>query len=317
VSVAATVAVTLQVLLPRPTGASPFLARTPAFPSVTRFYTDPGDPAAQWVHEHHDDSRAAAVRERIAAQPQGFWFADPDPGTVRQRASTLVRAAHAHDTLPVLVAYSVPRRDCDGHSGGGTADLAAYRRWIEGFAQGIGKASAVVVLEPDALALLDCLDPRQQADRFTALSFAGRALRQYAPHTRVYYDAGNSTWHTAQTMAERLRRAGISRYGDGIALNVSNFNTTGDEVRYALSVLEELGDPRLGTVIDTSRNGAGPARDHRFCDPPGRRLGAVPTADTGIGWVDAFLWVKNPGQADGCVAAAGTFVPGYAYRLTG
>lgn len=181
--------------------------------------------------------------------------------------------------------------------------------------QGVGKATAVVVLEPDAFAHLGCLDPQQRADRFAALSSAARALHRYAPHARVYYDAGNSTWHSPHTMAKRLKRAGINQYGDGIALNVSNFNPTGDEVRYGLSVLETLGLSRLGAVIDTSRNGAGPAGDHRFCDPPGRKLGATPTADTGIGRIDAYLWVKHPGQSDGCIAAAGTFVPAYAYRL--
>jgi endoglucanase len=315
-AVATSLAAIVQLLLPLPTGVSRFLARPAVFPPATRFYADPDSPAAQWVHAHPDDRRAAAVRERIAVQPQGAWFADPDPGTVRQRVATLVRNAQAHGTLPVLVPYTVPRRDCDGRSGGGAADLATYRRWIAGFTQGIGKAPAVVILEPDSLALLDCLGPRQRAGRFAALSSAGRALRHYAPHARVYYDAGNSAWHSAPTMAERLRRAGISRYGEGIALNVSNFNTTGDEVRYALSVLKELGEPRLGAVIDTSRNGSGPAPGHPFCDPPDRKLGDVPTADTGIGWVDAFLWVKNPGQADGCVAAPGTFVPAYAYRAT-
>ena len=59
-------------------------------------------------------------------------------------------------------------------------------------------------------------------------------------------------------------------------------------------------------VIDTSRNGQGPwtpttsnptAQD--WCNPPDRGLGVRPTADTGNTLIDAYLWVKIPGESDG------------------
>ncbi|PJI87912.1 cellulase [Sphingomonas koreensis] len=60
-------------------------------------------------------------------------------------------------------------------------------------------------------------------------------------------------------------------------------------------------------VIDTSRNGlgswqpkAGRYRDAEvWCNPPGRGLGRRPTLDTGNAYVDAFLWIKVPGESDG------------------
>jgi endoglucanase len=300
---------------PRSGAARPPALPQPRFPAATRLYTTPDTPAARWVDEHPRDSRAAVIRERIASRPQGSWFTDPDPLKVEDEVRAVVDAARAEGALPVLVAYAVHRRDCSGHSTGGTGDLAAYRDWIEGFARGIGSANALVVLEPDALGLADCLSPRERQNRFAALSYAGSVLRRDAPHTWVYYDAGNSGWHPARTMADRLRRAGATRYADGIALNVSNFNTTRDEIGYGHSVIRELDSSRLAMVIDTSRNGAGPAGGHRACDPPGRRLGQAPTTATGVLGVDAYLWVKPPGQADGCTSAAGTFDAQYAYRL--
>ena len=73
-------------------------------------------------------------------------------------------------------------------------------------------------------------------------------------------------------------------------------------------------------LVDTSRNGQGwwnpppgvysDAQD--WCNPPGRGLGATPTASTGAPLVDAFLWVKTPGESDGtCTrgAPAGTVDP--------
>lgn len=60
-------------------------------------------------------------------------------------------------------------------------------------------------------------------------------------------------------------------------------------------------------VLDTSRNGRGswPAPAGKFkdaetwCNPPGRGLGRRPTLDTGNRYVDAFLWIKIPGESDG------------------
>ncbi|MFF2509414.1 glycoside hydrolase family 6 protein [Streptomyces sp. NPDC058067] len=296
-------------------GAAPTALPAPHYPATTRLYAAPDTPAALWVREHPGDRRAAVLAGRIASRPQASWFTDPDPLKIEGQVHAVVDAARAQRALPVLVAYAVHRRDCSGHSTGGTGAAAAYRAWIEGFTRGIGTARALVILEPDALALSDCLSGRERRDRFAALSYAGRVLHDGAPYSRVYYDAGNSGWHPAPTMAERLRRAGATRYADGIALNVSNFNRTRDEIRYGRSVLRDLGVSRLGMVIDTSRNGAGPARGHHACDPPGRRLGQPPTTGTGIAGVDAYLWVKPPGQTDGCTAAAGTFDAQYGYLL--
>ena len=60
-------------------------------------------------------------------------------------------------------------------------------------------------------------------------------------------------------------------------------------------------------VIDTSRNGRGswepPVGKYSdaevWCNPPGRGLGRRPTLETGAPYVDAFLWIKIPGESDG------------------
>jgi endoglucanase len=78
-------------------------------------------------------------------------------------------------------------------------------------------------------------------------------------------------------------------------------------------------------VIDTSRNGDGPNNMTRYasapfdqpasvistlasgnwCNPPAEGLGLRPTASTGVPLLDAYLWVKTPGQSDGQCDAAG------------
>src|SRR5665647_875494 len=85
--------------------------------------------------------------------------------------------------------------------------------------------------------------------------------------------------------------------------------------RYA----EAMGDPQGTThfVIDTSRNGQGPwdwaaagysdagtAQD--WCNPPGRGLGIAPSTDTENDLVDAYLWIKVPGESDGSCTRDGS-----------
>ncbi|KUN18414.1 glycoside hydrolase [Streptomyces corchorusii] len=75
-------------------------------------------------------------------------------------------------------------------------------------------------------------------------------------------------------------------------------------------------------VIDTSRNGLGawtpePGKytgdPEVWCNAPGRGLGPRPTADTGVPLVDAYLWIKIPGESDGSCTrnTGGTIDPEY------
>jgi endoglucanase len=64
--------------------------------------------------------------------------------------------------------------------------------------------------------------------------------------------------------------------------------------------------PTTHFVIDTSRNGTGnwtPTTTYPdpqdWCNPPGRGLGLRPTLSTGVPRLDAYLWVKIPGESDG------------------
>jgi endoglucanase len=78
-------------------------------------------------------------------------------------------------------------------------------------------------------------------------------------------------------------------------------------------------------VIDTSRNGKGTLDTSPYaaapydqsttviaaltsgdwCNPPGAGLGLRPTANSGVALLDAYLWVKTPGESDGSCAING------------
>jgi endoglucanase len=276
-----------------------------------RLFTPPASPVKREADAlRRSRPHDAALLDRIASQPTAHWiggWARDLRGEVRQ----LVGIASASGAVPVLVAYNIPNRDCGGHSAGGGRDASAYGRWIRDFAAGLGGHKAIVVLEPDALGHLDCLDQGAQDDRLSMLRDAVGVLKDNG--ATVYVDAGNARWVKAEVMATRLRRAALDR-ADGFALNVSNFVPTPESVRYGERVAALAGNKHF--IIDTSRNGLG--GNGEWCNPRGQALGALPTTQTGHPLVDAFLWVKAPGQSDGeCNGgpAAGSFWTEYALDL--
>lgn len=271
----------------------------PAAPSAlvgAKLYVDPSSPARRqidaWRASRPGD---AAQLEKIASQPQAMWLGDwmgADPYTEVTKLASTITAAGA---VPVFVVYNIPLRDCGLYSKGGAISPAAYERWISEVARGIGSRRAVVILEPDAVPGMDCLSPADQETRLKLIRGAVRTFKS-APGITVYIDAGNAGWHAPVTMAPRLRQAGIET-ADGFALNVSNFFGSTESIRYG-SDLSALVDGKH-FVIDTSRNGAGPSTPYEWCNAMGRALGSAPTTRTGHPLVDAFLWVKPPGESDG------------------
>jgi endoglucanase len=234
---------------------------------------------------------------------------------VRAQVSGFVGAASAAGRIPIMVVYNIPNRDCGGASGGGAPSHAAYRAWIDEVAAGLAGRPAHIVLEPDVLPLMtNCQSAAQQADTRASMAYAGKRLKAGSAQAKVYFDIGHSAWLSPGEAAARLRAADISASADGISTNVSNYRSTSDEVSFAKAVLASVGDQRLHAVVDTSRNGNGPVGSE-WCDPAGRKVGTPSTTQTGDGQIDAFLWVKLPGESDGCIAPAGQFVPQRAYEL--
>nr|AHL27903.1 cellulase [uncultured bacterium] len=274
-----------QALLPPPEGGALL---------GVRLYVDPQHPARRLAEEWRARRpREAALLAKIAEQPQAIWLGDWVPDVARE-VERIVRDAARQGAWPVLVAYNIPGRDCSQYSAGGADGADAYRQWIRAFARGLRAGPAIVVLEPDALAGLDCLAPPAREERIRLLRVAVEVLS--AAGARVYVDAGHPRWHTAEEMASRLERVGVRRAA-GFALNVSNFVSNRENVAYGERIAMRLGG-NVHFVIDTSRNGLATA-DGQWCNPRGQSLGTNPTTRTGHPWVDAYLWIKRPGESDG------------------
>ncbi|MFF0150143.1 glycoside hydrolase family 6 protein [Micromonospora sp. NPDC005203] len=279
-------------------------------------YRDPSSAVVRWVAANPGDSRTAVIRDKIASQPQARWFANFNPSTVQSEVSGFIGAANAAQQIPVLAVYEITNRDCGGASAGGAPDLNQYQTWVSNFARGLGNQTVIIILETDSLALLTCLSSAEINARNQAISTATRTIKSGNPNAKVYLDAGHSTWNSAGETANRLRAAGV-QYADGFFSNVSNYNSTSNEANFGravISALNGMGISGKRQVIDTSRNG-GASGDWCGDDNSDRRIGQYPTTNTGDSNIDAYLWVKPPGEADGCRYTAGSFQPDLAYSL--
>lgn len=316
--VATTTPVT-QEPAPAPSAPTPAPAPTPV-PTESRtsiagkkLYVDPNSNAAKqaaaWSSSRPTD--ATAMR-KIAAGSQAVWLGGWNRD-VEADARARAKAASDAGAMPVFVFYNIPQRDCGSYSAGGVSSSSAYRDWVNKIVSGLGSTKSAIILEPDALSLVSCLSADGQKARFAMLKDAVATLSSKG-HA-VYLDAGHSSWIGADTMASRLKSAGIDQAA-GFALNTSNFQTTDASVKFGTTLSGKVAGKKF--VIDTSRNGVGPASGGAWCNPSDRKLGQSPTTSTGKSLVDAYLWIKAPGESDGTCnggPSAGTWWAEYGLGL--
>ncbi|CAM5565939.1 Glucanase OS=Streptomyces alboniger OX=132473 GN=CP975_08540 PE=3 SV=1 [Streptomyces alboniger] len=296
-------------------------ADTDAGPAVREgagaFWVEPDSAAARQAAEWRRQGKLddARVIERIAGRPQAVWLNDEAPGAA---VRAQVEAASKQGRTAVLVAYFIPNRDCGAYSAGGARDAAQYRRYVQAFASGLGTTGAYVIVEPDAVAhtVAGCKGATA-TERYKLLAHAVRTLKR-VPNTKVYLDAGNAGWiPDERRLVAPLRAAGIAA-ADGFALNVANHYTDAASTEYGHRLVKALGGDKH-FVVDSSRNGNGPYTGvEAWCNPPGRALGTPPTTRTGDPSLDAYLWIKRPGESDGTCRGgpkAGEWWPEYALGL--
>lgn len=370
-----------------------------SMPSTRLFVPPPNPDGIRQVAELLRERRFEEARllERMLEVPQAVWVESGTPRETAKQVRKTMQDARRQRAVPVLVAYNIPFRDCAQFSAGGATTVEEYLAWIDGFASGIGRGEAIVILEPDGLGIIPWYTPLgapgpewcqpQEADAATAaadrLFMLNQAIDRFnqQPNVRVYLDGTHTAWLSVPDMADRLIKAGVER-AEGFFLNVSNYQFTPNLVQYGnwisqcityvtqvvpgnfaecanqywnggplpAKIAELLGEwtgvaldkfgvwsdasdvPELNTsginlryanilagavptthfVIDTSRNAVGPwlppAYDfpgefgtdpQDWCNPPGRGAGLRPTTATDSNLLDAYLWVKTPGESDG------------------
>jgi endoglucanase len=224
--------------------------------------------------------------------------------------------------IPMLSTYRIVHGQCHGAAETG-ADAAAYHAWITSLAEGIGGHPAVLFLEMDSLITTPCLSASGLAIRLGELRDAVNVLSD-CPHVLVYLDAGAADALPATRAAALLERAGVA-HTEGFFLNSTHFDWTSREIAYGETISRLTGGKHF--VINTAENGRGPLVPRQratlgnevLCNPPGRGLGPLPTANTRVARLDAYAWIANPGVSGGpCRPGApstGRFWPALAAEL--
>lgn len=240
--------------------------------------------------------------------------------------------------LTVFVIYDLPNRDCAAKASAGELLLSdnGESRYKSEFIDPIAKQfrehpgqPIVAILEPDSLAnLATNLGNRKCAESADAYmrSVAYAISRLSQEHVSVYLDAAHAGWigwddnrsRLARVFKRVLQMAGGAELIRGFATNVANYNTVSgrdgkkldasnpcpDELSYVRrfsDTLKRIGIKRKGFIIDTARNGRGNIR-HRWgswCNVKGAGLGERPRATPDDSPLDAYFWVKPPGESDG------------------
>ena len=279
--------------------------------------SDPNPLLGQWWWDQHTKwnltwrgyraalhaGRTANARKLLvlAQTPQFRWWGRWEhPITSKLRRTFALMDQEAPGQVPLIAVRALDHSRCGGgFSAGGAAGDAAYRRWIRGFARGIGDREAVIAYEPDALGTVRCLRPGRRGARMRLLAYGVKVLSKL-PRATVYIDAEASDWEGARTVARKLKRVGVRRVR-GFVLNATHQATTRSSIRFGLAVSRRVG--RKHFIVNTSHNGNGPDNrlpyGRRWCNPPNAAAGALPTTTTAHPLVDAYLWVERPGFSNG------------------
>lgn len=243
--------------------------------------------------------------QRIATMAQARWIGSwANDDRVAAGAEDAYLMAAAADRIG-LIAYQ-GMRDYPCERAVAEPDLAhAYRARTEALVSGLPASGAQVwfIIEPGLVADLgSCAgDPRG--------AWLGEAVGIIADAGgTVYIDAGVD----GELAGEQLAGVDLSRVagfaiGTGAHVPDDEAAAQGDLLLSALassgvdvSAQRALdpGQPGLGFIVDSSRNGA-PVTDPEPCNPDGAALGKAPRLVDDGSALDAYVWIKRPGESDG------------------
>jgi cellulose 1,4-beta-cellobiosidase len=316
---------------PPPQGDNPFAG--------AHFYLDPAYVAKVQAAVKDSPADAALLKKVAAFPTAIWLDSIRSVGAVKKALddARAQQKKEGQPVVTVFALYNLPERDCAAVASNGELTLAngGEKRYQKEFIDKIAaafkahpKQRIVAILEPDSLANIatNLSVPKCAAAEQVYRHSITYAVKTLAlPGVSVYLDAAHAGWlgwsknreRIAKIYAEVLAEAGGADKIRGFAVNVSNYDTLTpgdlaklepsdpctDELTYVKILdasLTEAGITGKGFVIDTSRNGRSGIRTKSgsWCNVKGAGLGERPQAAPAP-LVDAYFWVKPPGDADG------------------
>ncbi|KAF5369175.1 hypothetical protein D9615_009976 [Tricholomella constricta] len=273
---------------------------------------------------------------KVATEISSFlWVADfaaiPNIANWLREAELTERLTGKKQVVQIEV-YNLPDRDCSAKASAGELDLAnggeeKYKTFIQQVKKELlkfPKVRVVLQLETDAIGNLvtnlanpKCGNAASAQKRSLAYAIANLQL----PNVALYLDGAHGAWlgwdsnvgPTATIIGELLTAAkAINPKATirGIATNVSNYNGLGnqpqegyDELKYIRKLAPLLAAQGIDAhfIIDQGRSGNQMAvrSGGDWCNNKFAGFGPRPTTNTPDPLVDAIVWAKPGGEADG------------------
>lgn len=320
------------------TASATALPDTPSPFEGADLFVDPGYVAKVEAAAKADKANAALIR-KVAAYPTAVWLDSIAAVPNVRKTLEAAQKQGDESGKPVLVTfvvYDLPNRDCSAKASAGEleVDKAGEQRYKSEFIDAIAaqfaaypKLRIVAIVEPDSLGNLatNLGVPKCAASEQAYRNSIAYALSKLSmAHVSLYLDAAHAGWlgwegnrqRIAKIFKEVLMKAGGLDKVRGFATNVSNYNTIAgadgkklgppnpcpDEGTYVKKLSEALeNEGVLGKkfIIDTARNGRVVRSTWgSWCNIKGAGLGPRPQVSP-MPLVDAYLWVKPPGESDG------------------
>ncbi|KIO21459.1 glycoside hydrolase family 6 protein [Tulasnella calospora MUT 4182] len=280
-------------------------------------------------------SPALAAKFPAVAQIPNFTWFDVVAKVPTLNTYLADAASIASKIIVQIVVYDLPDRDCHALASNGEFKIANngvnnYKGYIDGIAAAVSaypQVRVVAVVEPDSLAnlvtnLSDQRCANAQSAYLECTKYAIEKLRQC--NIWLYLDAGHAGWlgwasnqdPAAQMFAQVYSGVPNNRVR-GLATNVANYNalqavspdpvTQGNPTVDELSYIRAIG-PKLASrgfpakfLVDQGRSGVQNIRDAwgNWCNIEGAGFGLRPTTNTPDALIDAIVWIKPGGEADG------------------
>jgi endoglucanase len=267
--------------------------------------------------------------EKIAREPEpqrfSIYSAGGGPGAIYGQVYKIFCSNLTADpgSVPIMqTLFIYPHGKYCASKGEIVANEPTFKRQVNEAVRGTGRRPAVWLLELDSVATSSCLSRGARAVWESELQYE---IDQFAslPHTVVYVEGGYSDANGPRYTAKVLNKIDIGRIR-GFYTNDTHEAWTINEIKWGQKVSSMTHGADF--VVNTAQNGRGPKLNPHpvrqgiedLCNPPGRGIGPIPTADTGFDHVDAFMWTYTPGKSSGhCHGgpASGLFWPKRAIEL--
>ncbi|KAH6661528.1 exoglucanase-6A [Plectosphaerella plurivora] len=281
----------------------------------------------------------ATAAAKVAEVPTFQWMDTRAKVPLVDTALGEIRAANARggNNAGIFVVYNLPDRDCAAAASNGELAIAddgvnKYKAYIDSIRAVLLKYSdvrTILVIEPDSLAnmVTNLNVPKCQNAAAAYQECTVYALKQLdLPNVAQYLDAGHAGWlgwpanieKAADVFAKVYNDAGKPRSVRGFATNVSNYNSIRlsqapsyttpnpnfDEERYINAFAPLLRSRGFDAkfIVDQGRSGKQPTGQvewGHWCNSRGVGFGARPSTNTGNTLIDAVVWIKPGGEADG------------------